>query len=96
MRELLGDDPEGRLTLGYALAQAEELPPPVWVVQGDQDFVVRRRPMCWWRGRAGRPGWVVKYSVRNGGHGFDAVHTVEEDWLREGVEFFKGYWLGDN
>ena len=47
-------------------------------------------------GRAGRPGWVVKYSVRNGGHGFDAVHTVEEDWLREGVEFFKGYWLGDN
>ena len=34
MRELLEDDPEGRLTLGYALAQAEEVPPPAWVVQG--------------------------------------------------------------
>jgi hypothetical protein len=30
------------------------------------------------------------------GLGFDAANTVEEDWLREGVEFFKGYWLGDN
>jgi hypothetical protein len=46
MRELLGDDPGGRLTLGYALAQAEEVPPPVWVVQRDEDFVVAKwRPM---------------------------------------------------
>jgi hypothetical protein len=39
MRELLEDDPEGWLTLGYALAQTEEVPPPVWAVQGYEDFV---------------------------------------------------------
>lgn len=39
MRELLGDDPEGRLMLGYALAQVEEVPPAEWAVQWNEDFV---------------------------------------------------------
>ena len=95
MRELLGADPEGKLTLRYALAQAEEAPPPVWVVQGKEDFVVPKAATDELVETAGRekPGWVVKYTVREGGHGFDGLNTLEDDWIREGVEFFKGYWL---
>ena len=95
LRELLGADPEGRLTFGYALAQGEEAPPPVWVVQGVEDVVVPKAATDELVETAGRekPGWVVKYTVREGGHGFDAMNTLEDDWVKEGVEFFKGYWL---
>ena len=95
LRELLGADPEERLTLGYALARAEKAPPPVWVVQGVEDFVVHKAATDELVERAWRekPGWVVKYTVREGGHGFDGVNTLEDGWVKEGVAFFKGYWL---
>ncbi len=95
VRDVLGADEEGRLTLGYALAQAEEVPPPVWIVQGDEDVLIAKAATdelveVWKREK---PKAEVKYTVRAGAHGFDALNTLEDDWIAEGVEFVKGYWL---
>ena len=38
-------------------------------------------------------GNAVKLDVRPGDHGFDGDATIEEDWLKEDVEFITGYWL---
>lgn len=95
VRDVLGEDAEGRLTLGYALAKAEEVPPPVWVIQGDEDVLIAKAATDELVEivRREKPGAEVKYTVREGGHGFDAVNTLEDEWVREGVEFIKGYWL---
>ncbi|KAL2132422.1 hypothetical protein VTI74DRAFT_3820 [Chaetomium olivicolor] len=94
-REMFGDDPEGRLTLRYALEQAEEVPPPMWVVQGDKDGIVPREATDEMveRIRRERPKAVVKYTVRPGDHGFDVLNTLQDDWVKEGVDFVKGEWL---
>jgi hypothetical protein len=95
LADLYGDDPEGRLTLRYALAQADEVPPPLWVIQGSEDEMVRRE----WTDevvaglRRERPKAVVKYTVQPGPHGFDQHNQLEDGWVKEGVEFIKGYWL---
>ena len=39
------------------------------------------------------PGGKVRLDVRVGVHGFDGHVTMEEDWLKENVEFITGYWL---
>ena len=95
VRGLFGADPEGRLTLGYALRQAEQELPPVWVIQGDEDELVAKGAAdeLVERVRAERPGAVVKYTVRPGGHGFDGESTLADGWVKEGVEFVKRYWL---
>ena len=40
---LMGGTRNGRLTLGYALGRAGEAPPPVWIVQGDEDVVAPKK-----------------------------------------------------
>ncbi|KAK4238540.1 Alpha/Beta hydrolase protein [Achaetomium macrosporum] len=95
LAELYGEDPEGRLTLGYALAQAEEVPPPIWVIQGTEDTIVHKQWTDEAVARLGKekPKAVVKYTVKPGPHGFDHHNQLEDDWVKEGVEFIKGYWL---
>lgn len=95
MRELLGEDPEGKLTLKYALQKAEEVPPPVWVVQGTEDVIIPKPATDELVERIARekPKATVKYTVQPGGHGFDGLNTIQDEWVREGVEFVKGYWL---
>ena len=39
------------------------------------------------------PGSPVKLTVRAGDHGFDGDATLEDEWLKEDVEFITGYWL---
>lgn len=39
------------------------------------------------------PGNPVRLDVRPGDHGFDGDATIEEEWLKEDVEFISGYWL---
>ncbi|KAL2164804.1 hypothetical protein VTH06DRAFT_100 [Thermothelomyces fergusii] len=93
---LLGPDPAGRLTLRHALDRAGDPPPPVWIVQGDADDLVPRPATdeLVERLRAARPAAEVKYTVMpGGGHGFDALSTLEDDWVREGVAFIKRHWL---
>jgi acetyl esterase/lipase len=98
MFEVFGEDPEGKLTLGRALAEAEEVPPPMWVVQGKKDSYVEaaRAEDMIERVRRERPRAVVKYTLQPGGHGFDWENTLGDGWVKEGVEFTKGYWLGGN
>ncbi|KAK4121243.1 alpha/beta-hydrolase [Parathielavia appendiculata] len=94
--EMFGEDDEGRLTLRRALAEAEEVPPPMWVLQGTEDSIIDtpRVDEMVEKIRSQRPRAVVKYTKRPGDHGFDIGSRLEEDWAKEGVEFIKGYWLG--
>ncbi|KAH6632143.1 Alpha/Beta hydrolase protein [Chaetomium tenue] len=95
MRRLFGEDGEGRLTLGYALERAEEVPPVMWVIQGGEDGLVAKGAAdeLVERVRRERPRAVVRYTVREGDHGFDAGSSLGDEWVAEGVEFVKGYWL---
>jgi acetyl esterase/lipase len=95
LAQVYGEDKEGRLTLGYALARAEEVPPPVWVIQGDDDHLVSK---AWTdevveRIRKEKPRATIKYTVQPGDHGFDGLSRLDDDWVKEGVDFVKGYWL---
>ncbi|KAL2200801.1 Alpha/Beta hydrolase protein [Corynascus similis CBS 632.67] len=96
LRDLYGADPEGRLTLGYALERAEEVPPALWVVQGGDDTWVATAGADEMveRLRRERPKVNLKYTVVPGGwHGFDQTNKLEDDWVKEGVEFFNRFWL---
>lgn len=39
------------------------------------------------------PGSAVRLDVRPGDHGFDGDATMEEEWLKEDVDFITGHWL---
>ena len=39
------------------------------------------------------PESAVKLDIRPGEHGFDGDTTLEEQWLKEDVDFITGYWL---
>ncbi|KAK4104452.1 alpha/beta-hydrolase [Parathielavia hyrcaniae] len=84
------------LTLGRALAEAEEVPPVMWVIQGLEDSIIDtvRVDEMVERIRGERPRAVVKYTKRPGDHGFDMASRLDEEWVGEGVEFVKRYWLG--
>ncbi|KAL2153509.1 hypothetical protein VTH82DRAFT_4664 [Thermothelomyces myriococcoides] len=99
VRELvLGPDPEGRLTLRDTLERTVESPPPIWIVQGDDDNLVPHpgSDEVVAKLRAARPAAEIKYTVVPGGwHGFDALNKLDDDWVKEGVEFIKRHWLGN-
>ncbi|EAW13532.1 putative polyketide synthase [Aspergillus clavatus NRRL 1] len=69
--------------------------PPLWVVQGDRDSVVppicstgfidKMQQVC--------PQVPVLLSLQPGDHGFEVMHTVEDEWVQEGLDFMKQYWL---
>ncbi|GAB1319262.1 hypothetical protein MFIFM68171_09472 [Madurella fahalii] len=98
MRELYGADPDGKMTLTYALARAKERGgvPPVWVIQGAQDSLVAKEAMDEVVEGLRREveGVQVKYTICEGDHGFDWLAKLEDDWVAEGVEWMKGFWLG--
>jgi acetyl esterase/lipase len=96
-RRILGEDPEGRLTLAYALERVREAGtlPPIWIIQGSDDTVVAPAATdAVVEGlRKALPDVVVKYTVRPGEHGFDVVSQLDDDWVADGVEFVKGFWV---
>ncbi|KXX75850.1 Tuliposide A-converting enzyme 2, chloroplastic [Madurella mycetomatis] len=99
MRELSGDDPEGRMTLEYAITRVKEegsLVPPIWFIQGSEDTLVAKEAMDEVVERLKREveGVQVKYTIREGDHGFDVGARLEDDWVAEGVEWVNGFWLG--
>jgi len=63
-------------------------------VQGDEDVIIPKPATDEMVERIARekPGAVVKYTVQPGGHGFDGLNTLEDEWVREGVEFVRKYW----
>lgn len=95
LEQMYGEDKEGKMTLRYALEHAEEVPPPVWVIQGSEDHIVvqSRVDELVETVRQARPRATIKYTVKPGDHGFDVPNKLDDDWVKEGVDFIKGYWL---
>ncbi|KAL4884560.1 Alpha/Beta hydrolase protein [Aspergillus karnatakaensis] len=70
--------------------------PPMLVMHGREDSAV---PVAGTgrfveRVRSVDPGCRMRVVVRPGDHGFDALATLEDGWLREGLEFVSAEWLG--
>ncbi|PLB45035.1 putative polyketide synthase [Aspergillus steynii IBT 23096] len=68
--------------------------PPIWLVQGKEDSVV---PQMCATGFVDRlkvilPDVPVMLSLEKGDHGFEVMHTVEDEWVKEGIEFMTRFW----
>lgn len=99
--EFLGDDPElfvlDRLRAGELRPRdGKTLLPPLYILHGRQDSAVPVSGTIEFLkllkevdGRA-----RVHAVIQDGDHGFDAMTTTQEPWMREGLEFIKGEWLG--
>ena len=92
MVEFLGESKE--LFPIEMVAMAEDMP-AVLIVHGKEDSVVpvvgSERFVEALKERL--PASAVKLDVRPGDHGFDGDATLEEQWLKEDVEFITKYWL---
>lgn len=65
----------------------------MWVVQGEEDALVMKGAadeLVEVLRREG-PRAEVKHTVREGDHGFDAVSSLQDESVAEGVEFIKGH-----
>ena len=76
------------------VAQAESMP-AVLILHGREDSVI---PVAGSQRfvealKMKLPESAVKLDVRPGDHGFDGEAKLEEQWLKEDVEFICGYWL---
>lgn len=40
------------------------------------------------------PDVPVLLTLQPGDHGFEVNHSVDDAWVRQGLEFVKKYWLG--
>jgi len=38
------------------------------------------------------PSVPVLVTVHPGDHGFEVMHTVDDEWVQEGIEFVRKYW----
>ena len=92
MVEFLGESRE--LFPIEIVALAEEMP-AVLILHGREDSIVpvvgSERFVEALKKRL--PASAVKVDVRPGNHGFDEDATMEEQWLKEDVEFITKYWL---
>jgi dipeptidyl aminopeptidase/acylaminoacyl peptidase len=94
-REFFGDE-EKLWPLG--LIEHREWAPPTWIIHGDKDAAVRiedsRLFVKKWKARG--MGNEVRLEVRKGqDHGFDiGIKESEERWLRDGLAWVEGKWLG--
>tara|TARA_R110002003_G_scaffold391_2_gene19438 strand:+ start:18596 stop:19285 length:690 start_codon:yes stop_codon:yes gene_type:complete len=94
-REFFGED-EKLWPLG--LIEEREWAPPTWIIHGDKDAAVSvedsRLFVKKWKERG--MGNEVRLEVREGqDHGFDVgMKESEEEWLRDGLAWVEGKWLG--
>lgn len=42
--------------------------------------------------RKSQPHVPVLLSLQPGDHGFEVMHTSEDEWVQEGLSFIKDYW----
>jgi acetyl esterase/lipase len=86
-----------RLTAEYAIAKAKGFGrvPPIWIIQGTEDHLVTTAAtdQLVSRLRAELSDLKLKYTVQPGDHGFDCFSKLEDDWVAEGVDWIKGFWL---
>lgn len=84
--------------LGYALnvsRQWGDKLPGFWVLQGENDGMVAQAGTDEFLARLKgvHPGVEVKYTLRPGLHGFDALYGLDKPFIAEGVKWVKGFWL---
>ncbi|KAJ5813159.1 alpha/beta-hydrolase [Penicillium robsamsonii] len=82
-----------RVYLSKAMQQEMGLP-PIWLIQGREDtampldcaqqFVQDMKAL--------HPETPFHYSLESGGHGFDLKSTLDDDWVKKGVDFIERFW----
>ncbi|KAF5968261.1 beta-lactamase [Fusarium coicis] len=99
--ELLGEDPDlfileriKRMALSPSNYE-KSLFPPLFLLHGEGDTAVpvvgtRKLVDCL---QDFDPSTQIHLAVRPGDHGFDFKATIDEPWLREGLDFIVGPWL---
>ncbi|KAL5585718.1 hypothetical protein FOVSG1_013410 [Fusarium oxysporum f. sp. vasinfectum] len=90
-RELVGND--DKIYIVKNLENAKRIP-AMWLVHGNEDttlpsqtgvdFVKKVKEL--------HPNASIRFNVLPGGHGFDVMSTLEDDWVKEGVKFCSKYW----
>ncbi|KAK4652262.1 hypothetical protein QC762_609590 [Podospora pseudocomata] len=97
--EFWGDETDiAQSGLGYALnvsRQWGDKLPGFWVLQGENDGMVAQAGTEEFLARLKgvHPGVEVKYTLRPGLHGFDALYGLDKPFIAEGVRWVKGFWL---
>ncbi|KAL1878114.1 hypothetical protein VTK73DRAFT_8075 [Phialemonium thermophilum] len=101
--EFLGDEPD---LFVFERLRTNNIPspetdydailPPLFIFHGENDSAVPvSSTLKFVRLLQGRDVRAqVRMTIRPGDHGFDAYSTVDEVWLREGLNFVTGPWLG--
>lgn len=100
-REFLGDEPElftlDRLRNGGLRpgSSGETLLPPMYILHGRHDTAVPVGGTMDFLKllRKVDPETRVHTVIRDGEHGFDATASVNDGWMREGLDFVAGAWL---
>ncbi|KAH6850532.1 Alpha/Beta hydrolase protein [Chaetomium sp. MPI-CAGE-AT-0009] len=95
-RDLWGSPEDLRITtLEYTLSKAEDVP-PIWIIQGAENSLVARTATDELvdRLQKAHQSVEVKYTVRPGGHWFNAFYNLSSGWVKDGLSFVKKFWLG--
>ncbi|KAK2688391.1 hypothetical protein QWA68_012337 [Fusarium oxysporum] len=98
--ELLGEDPDlfilDRIKKVASTSNYEKsLFPPLFLLHGEEDTAVPvdgTRKLVDYLQRFD-PSTQIHLAIRPGDHGFDFTATIDEPWLREGLDFVVGPWL---
>lgn len=99
--EFFGDEPDlfilERLKTGNlpARSNGETILPPIYILHGEQDTAVpvegtRKLVKCL---QEVDPGAKVHLAIRPGDHGFDAAASVNDEWMRKGLDFIEREWI---
>ncbi|KAJ2989395.1 hypothetical protein NUW58_g3487 [Xylaria curta] len=101
--ELLGDEPElfvlERIQAGNFVSKSDGRPifPPFFILHGDEDSAVPAEGTRKFLQILDRVDPAARYraAFRPGDHGFDSQATLEDEWLREGLDWVSSEWLAD-
>ncbi|KAH7190135.1 Alpha/Beta hydrolase protein [Fusarium oxysporum] len=72
----------GAIRLSSPFPEKSKCLPAIWIVQGEDDHLMRRK----------HPTAQVHYSMQPGGHGFDVGISIDETWVQMGIEFSQAFW----
>lgn len=100
-QQLLGNDPElfpleriRKMGLSPSIGGSASAFPPTFILHGEQDSAV---PVGGTHTfvrllKEADPTVQVHVAIRPGDHGFDAMATLDEPWLKEGLDFIADAW----
>lgn len=100
-QQILGNDPElfpleriRKIGLPASLGGSTSAFPPTFVLHGQEDSAV---PVSGTREfvrllKENDPTLQLHVAIRPGDHGFDAFATIDEPWLKQGLDFIANAW----